>query len=176
MKVAVIRSMAVLTIVVAAGITSRAQGTAPAPAARAAVSRTPAPETPVTEPRSRNEIAFRARSTPASGLPFRGQRFPVIPLSWGWGGVPLALGVIGPPLEEGPSGGLQLDVQPWRASVYADGKHVGRVEDFSGYYRPLELTAGHHEIVIVEPGYQPLVFEALVVPGRTSTYRGTLQY
>jgi hypothetical protein len=77
-------------------------------------------------------------------------------------------------LSDGPSGGVQLDVQPWRASVFVDGKHVGRVDQFSGYYQHLDVVAGPHRIVIVEPGFQPLVIDAIVVPGRTETFRGTL--
>jgi hypothetical protein len=78
------------------------------------------------------------------------------------------------PLTDGPTGGVQLDVQPWRASVFVDGVYAGRVEDFKGYYRHLEVVAGPHQITIVEPGYLPLVFDVMVVPGRTTTFRGTL--
>ena len=71
-------------------------------------------------------------------------------------------------------GGVQLDVQPWRASVFVDGVYKGRVDEFNGYYRHLQVVAGPHEIAVVEPGYTPLIFEVVVVPGRTTTYRGTL--
>jgi len=85
-------------------------------------------------------------------------------------GVPLV------PLENAPLGGLQLDVEPRRAQVYVDGRQVGVVDQFSGYYHHLDLAAGRHEIEIVEPGYLPLTMEVLVSPGRTTTYRGTLMY
>jgi hypothetical protein len=103
-------------------------------------------------------------------------KFPVFPLVWGWGTMPIYFDLVQTPLalEDGPTGGVQLDVQPWRASVYVDGVYVGSVDDFKGYYRHLEVVAGPHQIVVVEPGYQPLVFETVVVPGRTITYRGTL--
>jgi hypothetical protein len=78
------------------------------------------------------------------------------------------------PLEEGPTGGVQLDVQPWRAAVFVDGVFAGRVDDFRGYYKHLEVVAGPHQIVIVDAGFQPLVIDALVVPGETTTFRGTL--
>ncbi len=61
-----------------------------------------------------------------------------------------------------------------RGVSIVDGVYVGRVDDFKGYYQHLEVVAGPHQIVIVEPGYLPLVFETNVVPGRTITYRGTL--
>jgi hypothetical protein len=77
-------------------------------------------------------------------------------------------------LDDAPSGGVQLDVQPWRASVFVDDVYVGRVGDFSGYYKHLEVLAGPHRIVVVEPGYEPLVIDVDVVPGQTRTYRSTL--
>ncbi len=110
--------------------------------------------------------------------PSRGIRLgiPIYPLVWGWGTMPFYAGPesISLPLEEGPTGGVQLDVQPWRAAVFVDGVYAGRVEDFKGYYKHLELVAGPHQIVVVEAGYRPLVIDAMVVPGETRTYRGTL--
>jgi len=79
-----------------------------------------------------------------------------------------------PPLENTPIGGLQLDVEPRRAQVYANGWYVGVVDDFSGYYRHLEIAAGSHAIDIVADGYEPLTIEVVVSPGRTTTYRATL--
>lgn len=102
---------------------------------------------------------------------------PGVPFFWGWGGPAFyvdATPALPVPAGEAPTGGLQLDVQPWRAQVYVDGVRVGRVEDFKGYYQHLEVAAGPHQITIVETGYQPLVFDVVVTPGRTATYRGTL--
>jgi len=82
--------------------------------------------------------------------------------------------VVSPLTGGGPNGGVQLDVLPWRAQVYLDGEHVGQVGDFTGYYRPLDVTAGPHRLVIVERGYQPLILDLVVPAGRTTTYRGTL--
>ena len=78
------------------------------------------------------------------------------------------------PLEDAPEGGLQLDVEPRRGQVYVDGRHVGVVDQFSGYYHHLDLPAGRHQIDIVEPAYLPLTIEVVVTPGHTTTYRGTL--
>jgi len=78
------------------------------------------------------------------------------------------------PLDGGPLGGLQLDVEPRRAQVYVDSVYAGLVEDFSGYYRHLQLTPGPHVITIVAPDYAPLALTMMVVPDRTITYRGTL--
>lgn len=79
-----------------------------------------------------------------------------------------------PSHQQRPVGGLQLDVEPRRALVYVDGSFAGLVEDFSGYYRHLETSAGWHIIEIVAPDYQPLVFDVAVSPGRTTTYRSSL--
>ena len=174
-KLALVHWSTVASTVCAFVVAAGAQATAPTGPQGASTSG-PGSAAPTTETTSRSELTFRPSPNPVPPRSLRGSRSAAAPLLWGWGGVPYAVGAMSPPLDEGPAGGLQLDVQPWRASVYADGKYAGRVEDFSGYYRHLELTAGHHEIVVVEPGYEPLVFETLVVPGRTSTYRGTLQH
>jgi hypothetical protein len=71
-------------------------------------------------------------------------------------------------------GGVQLDVQPWRAEVYVDAAYAGVVEDFKGYYNHLELTPGPHALTIVAPDYFPLTLELIVLPGRTITHRATL--
>ena len=75
-----------------------------------------------------------------------------------------------PPL----SGGLQLDVEPRRALVYVDGALAGTVDQFSGYFRHLETTAGYHVIEFFAPDYEPLSIAVTVVPGKTTTYRGWL--
>jgi len=78
-------------------------------------------------------------------------------------------------LEQGLSGGLQLDIEPRRALVYVDGWYVGLVEQFSGYYRHLDIDAGSHTIEILATDYEPLTFDIAISPGRTTTYRGSLQ-
>lgn len=144
---------------------ARPQSAAPRPSP----ARAPSGEAP-----RRNTATFRPRPM----NPSRGMRLgiPIYPLVWGWGTMPFYSGPegISLPLSEGPTGGVQLDVQPWRAAVFVDGVYAGRVEDFKGYYKHLELVAGPHQIVMVEAGYQPLVIDAVVVPGETRTYRGTL--
>ena len=92
-----------------------------------------------------------------------------------WAAIPLAE-VYGPviPLEDAPVGGLQLDVEPRHAQVYVDGRQVGIVDQFSGYYHHLDLPAGPHQIEIIEPAYLPLTMDVVVSPGHTTTYRSTL--
>jgi hypothetical protein len=75
---------------------------------------------------------------------------------------------------DAPTGGVQLDIQPWSAEVYVDGAAVGRVEQFRGYYQNLTLPAGPHIIAVVAPGRDPLIVGVTVVPGRVVTQRGSL--
>jgi hypothetical protein len=139
---------------------------------------------PPTEARSTARLTFMPRDVDQRRVPSRvpiglgGASFGYVPL-WAWTmGVPprtVALTVVPlQPLEGAPIGGIQLDIEPRRAQVYVDGAFVGPVSDFSGYYQHLDLVAGPHLITIIAPNYEPLIIEAIVPPGRTITYRGTL--
>jgi hypothetical protein len=102
-----------------------------------------------------------------------------LPIWWHSGivALPEAIALAQPATDKGaPTGGVQLDIQPWSAQVYVDGTLAGRVEQFRGYYRPLELPAGPHTIVVVAPGREPFIFGVMVVPGRTYTQRTTLSW
>ena len=121
-------------------------------------------------------------STPRPSIPSAGPRpvprpVTVVPfwLPWGFVTIPelILLGPL-PVIEGAPTGGLQLDVQPWSADVYVDGALAGRVEQFRGYYQHLVLPGGPHIISIVAEGYEPLVFAVTVVPGKTITHRAAL--
>jgi hypothetical protein len=81
----------------------------------------------------------------------------------------------GPLLDsDRPAGGLQLDVEPRRAMVYVDGRLIGRVEEFSGYFKHLDLPAGLHRLDFVASDFDPLVADLVVSPGHTTTYRASL--
>ena len=148
------------------------QARTPSAATRPGPPKAPAGEAPFRNGTTRTPRAI----SPSRGMPLGPFHYPVFPLLWGWGTMPFYFDSVNGPLvlQDGPTGGVQLDVQPWRAGVFVDGVYAGRVEDFNGYYQHLEVVAGPHQIVIVERGYQPLVIEAEVVPGETLTYRGTL--
>ena len=97
------------------------------------------------------------------------------PLWWGVITVPEVITLDQPALgADAPTGGVQLDIQPWSAEVYVDGASVGRVEQFRGYYQNLTLPAGPHIIAVVAPGRDPLIVSVTVVPGRVVTQRGSL--
>jgi hypothetical protein len=71
-------------------------------------------------------------------------------------------------------GSLRLKVSPSHAEVYVDGLYRGVVDDFDGVFQRLKLEAGAHRLEIRAAGRQPLVFDVLVTPGETTTYRGDL--
>jgi hypothetical protein len=119
--------------------------------------------------------------TPAPATVSRPPALPsvlALPLWSPWGIAVLPEGEQAGPAPIGdaaPSGGVQLDIQPWSAEVYVDGRRAGRVEQFRGYYQHLDLPAGPHTIALVAAGYEPMIVGVTVIPGRTITYRATLQ-
>jgi hypothetical protein len=73
------------------------------------------------------------------------------------------------------TGELRLQVRPHQAEVYVDGYFAGHVDDFDGMFQGLRLEEGGHTIEIVAPGFEPLVFDVRILPGRKTTYRGELR-
>ena len=69
-------------------------------------------------------------------------------------------------------GGLRITDAPHEAQVFADGYYVGIVDDFDGVFQHLNLEAGPHRIEVRLPGYdESVVFDVVIQPGRTITYR-----
>jgi hypothetical protein len=133
---------------------------------------------PAAAPPFRSTLVFTPTPAPHSTFPVRLPWFGLVLFDPYW--APTAFGQISPlPMlpavdDERPKGGLQLDVDPRRALVYVDGRLAGVVESFSGYYQHLDLPGGLHQIELLANGYDPLVIEVVVSPGRTTTYRGSL--
>ena len=73
------------------------------------------------------------------------------------------------------TGELRLQVHPRQAEVYVDGYFAGRVDDFDGMFQALRLEEGPYKIEIIAPGYEPLVFDIRILPGRKISYRGELR-
>jgi hypothetical protein len=142
----------------------------------------PGPSRPSTPPAA-TAPPFRSRII-VSPTPVPPHRMFPIRLSWfglvlfdpyWWSSLDQTYLAPGPlPSDGRPTGGLQLDVEPRRASVYVDGWHVGNVDRFSGYYHHLDLAAGPHRIELVASDYDPLIIDLMVTPGRTTIYRGSL--
>jgi len=74
-----------------------------------------------------------------------------------------------------PYGGVRIDLPQRDAEVYADGYFVGIVDDFDGVLQQANLEAGPHRIEVRAPGYEPIVFDVKVEPGRTITYRASMR-
>jgi hypothetical protein len=72
-------------------------------------------------------------------------------------------------------GSLRLKIEPSHAEVYVDGLYRGIVDDFDGLLQRLKLEAGAHRLEVRAAGMQTLVFDVLVTPGETTTYRGHLK-
>jgi hypothetical protein len=77
--------------------------------------------------------------------------------------------------SSGYEGGLRLRVQPSHASVYVDGYYAGEVDEFDNIFQRLPIEPGPHRIEVRADGYEPLLFEVRIFPGRTLTYRGELR-
>jgi hypothetical protein len=73
------------------------------------------------------------------------------------------------------TGSLRLKVKPRFAEVLVDGYYAGVVNDYDGIFQRLRLEEGPHRIEIREPGFEPLTFDVLILPGETITYEGYLQ-
>ena len=72
-------------------------------------------------------------------------------------------------------GSIKLKVKPKEAEVYVDGYYMGQVDDFDGVFQHLDLESGTHRIEIRANGYQPLVLEMMLEPGRSVTYENRLR-
>ena len=72
-------------------------------------------------------------------------------------------------------GELRLDVSPRHAQVFVDGYYAGTVDDFDGAFQSLKLASGAYRIEISAPGYETLVFDVRIDPGRDVRYRGELR-
>ena len=175
-------------------VSAQVRWTGGAPAARPSPPARPAPPSPLplpplmtTPPRPISSPPFRSSTIyrplrPHRAFPVRLPWFGLVAFDYAWWGQDGFTETLSPPESLGPpgediqrpTGGLQIDVEPRRALVYVDGRQAGIVDEFSGYYRHLDLAAGPHIIELLADGYEPLSAEVLVTPGRTTTYRGTL--
>ncbi len=71
-------------------------------------------------------------------------------------------------------GSVRIRVDERDAEVYVDGYYAGVVDDFDGIWQRLRLDEGAYRLEIRKPGYESLVFDVRVQPGRTITYRGRM--
>lgn len=96
----------------------------------------------------------------------------------GWGGYPGPHGPYGygrwnEYAED--QGGIRLQVNPKKATVYVDGYFVGEVNDFDGSSQRLALDAGVHKIEVRAPGFETLAIDVNILRQETIRYRGALR-
>lgn len=77
--------------------------------------------------------------------------------------------------EKLASGYLHLQMQPGDAQVYVDGLYMGSVNDFRRLIPGRSLEAGAHRVEVQAPGYETRVFDVLIPPNETITYRTDLE-
>lgn len=104
---------------------------------------------------------YPAYGYPAYGYPAYGY---VAPYGFGYGGY-----------SGRPYGGIRIDLPERDAEVYVDGYFVGIVDNFDGALQQANVEAGPHRIEVRAPGFETIVFEVNVEPGRTITYRGSMR-
>ena len=73
-------------------------------------------------------------------------------------------------------GGISFEVDPYDAAVFIDGEYAGVVGDFGPNAQPLTLRPGNYRVEIQANGYEPVMFDANVMPGQVIPYRGSLRY
>jgi hypothetical protein len=112
---------------------------------------------------------FYAYGYPAYGYPAYGYGY----APYGYGYAPYGYGYGG--YSGRPYGGVRIDVPQRDAEVYVDGYFVGIVDNFDGVLQQANLEAGPHRIEIRAPGFETIVFDVNVEPGRTITYRSSMR-
>lgn len=119
-------------------------------------------------PRDQNH---RRRSHAAPTIVYFGGFYP-----WAGESQP-APGMIAPSVaaatDEPVAGRLRLEVKPADiVQLFVDGVYVGTSDDVGD---ELAMEPGVRRIEIRAEGYEPLIFDARIVAGRTITYRGSLR-
>jgi hypothetical protein len=112
---------------------------------------------------------FYAYGYPAYGYPAYGYgygypAYGYAPYGYGYGGY-----------SGRPYGGVRIDLPQRDAEVYVDGYFVGVVDNFDGAFQQANIEAGPHRIEIRAPGFETIVFDVNVEPGRTITYRASMR-
>ena len=88
-------------------------------------------------------------------------------------GILLLIALAAPVFAQQP-GYLKTVVEPGRAGVFVDGKYVGPAKNF-GSARKYPLTAGEHEVKLVEPRYEEMTQKVTVTAGKTTVLNQSLK-
>lgn len=76
------------------------------------------------------------------------------------------------PLFSQDQGSLRTRVKPGVAGVFVDGKYQGKARKTGS--NPIRLSAGEHEVKLVEPRYKPITKTVNITSGSTETIRETM--
>ncbi len=87
--------------------------------------------------------------------------------------VTLAASVAITPLIAQTAGSLRTRVKPGVAGVFVDSKYQGTAKKIQS--SPLRLSAGEHEVKLVEPRYKPVTVKVNVTSGQTEKVRQTME-
>src|SRR5215831_16202651 len=72
------------------------------------------------------------------------------------------------------SGYLKTKVDPGRTGIFVDGKYVGPAANFR-VSRKYTLSAGEHEVRLLEPRYEEVVRKVTIQPGKTTSLAETMK-
>ena len=72
------------------------------------------------------------------------------------------------------NGSLCVKANPGRAGVFVDGKYLGPAANFR-VARTYSVTAGDHEVKLVDPRYEELTVKVTVQAGKKTTIHQTLK-
>jgi hypothetical protein len=86
----------------------------------------------------------------------------------------LVLMALATPVFAQAPGYLKTVVEPGRAGVFVDGKYVGPAKNF-GSARKYPLTAGEHDVKLVEPRYEEANQKVTITAGKTTVLNQSLK-
>jgi len=84
-----------------------------------------------------------------------------------------ALLILSLPLAAQQPGSLVCKVNPGRAGVFVDGKYLGPAANFR-VARTYGVSAGEHELKLVEPRYQEITKKVTVTAGKKTVVKETM--
>ncbi len=71
------------------------------------------------------------------------------------------------------TGSLRVKVDPGRAGVFVDGKYLGPAANFR-IGRTYTVTAGEHEVRLIDPRYEEFTTRVTIQPGKKTTISESL--
>jgi hypothetical protein len=115
---------------------------------------------------------YRTRDGYASSAVISSPLIIVIPDTRAWAAPPAAAY----PMPAAPrhltlTGSVVLDVQPWYAQVFVDGRYLGHAEELARSGSEIVLDAGSHTIELVAVWYESVTARVEIAPNQSIVYR-----